>query len=103
MFNFSHLHTAAAIRNLLSYSLKENRAAVEEAFKELITREHELRHVYTCCKACLYCRHRTGAFTVTVSYQWGGEVHQAIIHPGTKQFRVRASVFYNSLLRTKTS
>lgn len=76
----------------------ENKAAAEEAFKEPTTRECKHRHVYTCCKACLYCRHRTGAFTFTVSHQWGGKVHQAIIHPGTKQFRV--SMFYNSLLRT---
>lgn len=65
--------------------------------KEPMSREGELWSVCTCCKACLYGRHRTGAFTFTVSHQWGGEAHQAIIHSVTKPFKVS---FFNSWLRT---
>lgn len=34
---------------------------------------------YTCCKAGLCCRNRTGALSVSVGHQWGGKAHQAVI------------------------
>lgn len=77
MFPFaSYTHILQLLSETLQVlHLNGNQAAAEEASKEPITRESQLRCIYTCCKAGLYCRHRTGAFTFTVSHQWGGEVH----------------------------
>lgn len=33
----------------------------------------------TCCKAGLSWRNRTGAFSLSVRHQWGGEAHQAVV------------------------